>query len=362
MWVRVVPRGRLRSEHAIFASAVGSCLGHGGWGLRKCTASGALVLRAEYKERAANVLTSRKKKITTSMSSQAMPATQPTSVYAADGADVKTQVQRIIEDLPNINEKLQNARPEEILAWSMNNLPNLYQTTAFGLTGCVTLDLVSRISAELAQSKGLPAQHLVPLIFIDTLYHFPQTTELAKRSSEHYNAPMHVYTPVGSATVSEFEERWGPQLWERDEDTYDYLVKVEPARRAYDELKVCAVFTGRRRSQGADRAALPAVEVDETGLIKVNPLLNWSFEDVNKYVKEHAVPYNELLDLGYKSIGDWHSTALPTDKNAGERSGRWADKAGKTECGLHKDYFKFKVLAEKKMREAELSRRDDARA
>ena len=139
-------------------------------------------------------------------------------------------------------------------------------------------------------------------------------------------------------------------------------MKVEPARRAYDELKVRAVFTGRRRSQGADRAALPAVEVDETGLIKVNPLLKWSFDDVNKYVKENAVPYNELLDLGYKSIGDWHSTSLPASKEAGERSGRWSDKAGKTECGLHKDYFKFKVLAEKKLREAELSRRDDARA
>ncbi|KAI3618367.1 hypothetical protein CBS9595_002730 [Malassezia furfur] len=287
--------------------------------------------------------------------------TQP-SVYAADGADADTQVKRIIADLPNINEKLQNASPAEILAWSIDNLPNLYQTTAFGLTGCVTLDLISRLSTERAKAKGEVPHHLVPLIFVDTLYHFPQTLDLAERAAKHYNAPMHVYTPAGTPTVKEFENRWGGQLWERDEDTYDYLVKVEPARRAYDELKVRAVFTGRRRSQGADRAALPAVEVDETGLIKVNPLLNWSFDDVNKYVKENAVPYNELLDLGYKSIGDWHSTSLPASKEAGERSGRWSDKAGKTECGLHKDYFKFKVLAEKKLREAELSRRDDARA
>ncbi|WFD45362.1 hypothetical protein MPSI1_004044 [Malassezia psittaci] len=291
-----------------------------------------------------------------------VPASTSSSKYAADGADIDTQVQRIIADLPNINKQLQDAHPSEILAWSIDNLPNLYQTTAFGLTGCVTLDLVSRISSERAQKSGLAAHHLVPLIFIDTLYHFPQTLDLAQRAAKHYNAPMHVFTPTGTSTVQEFEDRWGPQLWQRDEDTYDYLVKVEPARRAYQELNVRAVFTGRRRSQGADRAALSAIEVDETGLIKVNPLLNWSFADVDKYVKENAVPYNELLDLGYKSVGDWHSTSLPVDKEAGERDGRWSDKAGKTECGLHRDYFKFKVLAEKKLREAELSRRDDARA
>ncbi|PKI84640.1 hypothetical protein MVES1_001498 [Malassezia vespertilionis] len=293
------------------------------------------------------------------MNSQALPTT---SVYATDGADIDTQLQRIIADLPNVNAKLQNATPEEILAWSVDNLPNLYQTTAFGLTGCVTLDIISRMSKERAKRAGIEPKHLVPLIFIDTLYHFPQTIDLAERASQNYAAPMHVFRPEGTDTVARFEERWGPQFWERDEDTYDYLVKVEPARRAYNELDVRAVFTGRRRTQGADRADLAAVEVDETGLIKVNPLLNWSFADVDKYVKEHAVPYNELLNFGYKSVGDWHSTSLPSEKDSGERSGRWGDKAGKTECGLHKDYFKFKVVAEKKLREAELSRKDAARA
>lgn len=191
----------------------------------------------------------------------------------------------------------------------------------------------------------------MPLIFIDTLYHFPQTLDLAQRAAQHYDAPMFTYTPPGTATVADFERKWGPQLWERDEDTYDYLVKVEPARRAYEELGVRAVFTGRRRSQGSDRASLTAVEVDETGLVKVNPFLNWSFAQVDEYVKQNAVPYNELLDMGYKSIGDWHSTSLPTgDGASGERSGRWKDKAGaKTECGLHSDYFRLKKLVEKKM-------------
>lgn len=283
---------------------------------------------------------------------------EPKMVSSQSPSDVE-RIQAVIANLPAINKHLAAATPEEILEWSIDNLPGLYQTTAFGVTGCVTLDQVSRISAKRA-SDGLVNGHLVPLIFVDTLYHFPQTINLAQRAARHYDAPMHVYTPQGTSTTAEFEEKWGTTLWERDEETYDYLVKVEPARRAYEELGVRAVFTGRRRSQGDDRADLAAIEVDETGLIKVNPFLNWSFAQVDQYVKTNAVPYNELLDMGYKSIGDWHSTAVP-GSGGSERSGRWKDKGGKTECGLHKDYFKMKRVAEKKLREAELARKDEAR-
>lgn len=285
--------------------------------------------------------------------------------FTVDDTSTKSKddqrIQAVIANLDNINTQLAEATPEEILEWSLDNLPGLYQTTAFGVTGCVTLDQVSRISAKRAAKEGRNGnkiRHLVPLIFIDTLYHFPQTINLAQKAARYYQAPMYVYTPKGATNVEAFERQWGQQLWERDEDTYDYMVKVEPARRAYEELGVRAVFTGRRRSQGADRASLNAVEVDETGLVKVNPFLNWSFQQVDNYVKTNAVPYNELLDLGYKSIGDWHSTSMP-GANDSERGGRWKDKGGKTECGLHKDYFKMRKVAEKKMREAELARRDE---
>ena len=160
--------------------------------------------------------------------------TPSTSEYAVDGASVNEQIQRIVADLPQVNAHLENASPVEILKWSIDHLPNLYQTTAFGLTGCVTLDLISKISAERSKNESSVPHHLVPLIFVDTLYHFPQTLDLANRASSHYNAPMHVYRPIGTDTVLEFERRWGPEFWVREEDTYDYLVKVEPARRAYE--------------------------------------------------------------------------------------------------------------------------------
>ena len=111
-----------------------------------------------------------------------------------------------------------------------------------------------------------------------------------------------------------------------------------------------SVITGRRASQGADRANLPPLEVDSTGLLKLNPLFAWTFPFVEWYVKENNVPRNKLLDQGYRSVGDWHSTAKSGDGDTGERAGRWAGKKEKTECGLHVDYFAMKAAAEKKVR------------
>ncbi|CAD6911124.1 unnamed protein product [Tilletia laevis] len=262
------------------------------------------------------------------------------------------QIAAVQNKLYKINTILQDADPEEIIEWAIDNLPGLYQTTAFGLTGCVTLDQINKVSKRRGQA------HLVPLIFLDTLYHFPQTVDLAQRAASHYHAPMHVFKPKDCDTVSEFENRHGRELWNRDEDSYDYLVKVEPAARAYAHLHVRAVFTGRRRSQGAERASLNAVEIDETGLIKVNAFLNWSFTQVDEYAKAHKVPYNELLDFGYRSVGDWHSTEPAGEGDAGERGGRWKGRA-KQECGLHR--MADTMRAAKVLREATLGRNDEER-
>lgn len=131
--------------------------------------------------------------------------------------------------------------------------------------------------------------------------------------------------------------------------TVQYHDQVEPAHRAYEELGVKAVITGRRASQGAERANLQPVEVDSTGLVKVNPLFAWTFPFVDWYIKENDVPRNVLLEQGYKSVGDWHSTQKSADGDSGERAGRWAGKTEKTECGLHSDYFALKAAAKKKV-------------
>lgn len=121
-------------------------------------------------------------------------------------------------------------------------------------------------------------------IFLDTLHHFPETILLSQTAADAYLAPLHTYHPANATTPAEFAARYGDKLWETDEASYDYLVKVEPAARAYAELGVKAVITGRRRSQGADRADLKVVEVDERGLVKVNPLIGWGFKEVKEYI------------------------------------------------------------------------------
>lgn len=243
----------------------------------------------------------------------------------------------------------QLTRSIDVLRWCITTLPNLYQTTAFGLTGLAITDMLSKLN--------VPRPQVVDLIFLDTLHHFKETLSLVDRVRQRYpNLNVHVYKPLGAETEEEFANKYGERLWETNDERYDWVAKVETAQRAYRELKVDAVLTGRRRSQGGKRGDLDVLEIDEAGLIKVNPLANWTFEQVRQYVKDNGVPYNELLDQGYKSIGDYHSTK-PVKANEDERSGRWQGQA-KTECGIHNPrskYAQYLLEMERKRQEEALT-------
>lgn len=198
---------------------------------------------------------------------------------------------------------------------------------------------------------------VVDLIFFDTLHHFPETLALVDRVRERYpNIAVHIFKPEGVDSEQEFAQKYGSRLWEYNDQLYDFVAKVEPAQRAYRELNVHAVLTGRRRSQGGKRGDIDIIEVDEAGLIKVNPLANWTFAQVKQYITENNVPYNELLDRGYKSVGDYHSTQ-PVNENEDERSGRWKGQA-KTECGIHNPrskYAQFLMEMERKQQQSQLT-------
>jgi phosphoadenosine phosphosulfate reductase len=192
----------------------------------------------------------------------------------------------------------------------------------------------------------LPSSSPVDLIFLDTLHHFPETLSLVQRVQARYpHLKLHTFQPQDASTPEDFAVLYGANLWQTNDERYDYIAKVEPAQRAYSSLNVRAVLTGRRRSQGGKRGDLDILEVDDAGLIKVNPLANWSFKQVQSYIKEHDVPYNELLDRGYKSVGDWHSTQ-PVAEGEDERAGRWKGME-KTECGIHNKRSRYaQYLAE----------------
>jgi phosphoadenosine phosphosulfate reductase len=119
------------------------------------------------------------------------------------------------QHLDAINRDLRTLSPTQILQWALQNLPGLYQTTAFGLTGLVGIDMLSKLTPT-------PP----PLIFLDTLYHFQDTLDLVDQVKQRYPIDIHVYKPYFCETPQDFEALHGQRLWETDEDTYDYLVKV----------------------------------------------------------------------------------------------------------------------------------------
>lgn len=170
----------------------------------------------------------------------------------------------------------------------------------------------------------------VDVLFLDTGYHFPET--LATRDRVEQELDVTIVDVLPEHTVAEQDAEHGPRLHDRDPGACCGMRKVAPLKRVlagYD-----AWVTGVRREEGPTRAATPVVTWDEGfGLVKINPLVTWSYDRLMAYSSEHGLPENPLLHQGYPSIG-----CLPCTRAVapGEdpRAGRWAGKE-KTECGLH---------------------------
>jgi len=127
-------------------------------------------------------------------------------------------------------------------------------------------------------------------------------------------------------------ELYGDELWARQPDLCCATRKVEPLQRALGEVD--AWVTGVRRDQAPTRANAKKVEWDEKfGLVKANPLADWTLKEVWAYIHEHDVPYNPLHDRNFPSIGCTHCTR-PVMPGEDPRAGRWAGQ-DKVECGLH---------------------------
>ncbi len=167
----------------------------------------------------------------------------------------------------------------------------------------------------------------LPVVFIDTLHHFPETIALVEEARAKYDLDLRVYRHLESREA--FEAKYGERLWERDIDRYQELAKVEPFRRATADLD--GWFTGRRRDQSGTRAQLRLVE--DGVKLRINPLMDWSKGDVWRYLIDRGVPYNPLLDQGYASVGDEPLTTVVRE-GEDERAGRWRG-SERTECGIH---------------------------
>jgi phosphoadenosine phosphosulfate reductase len=164
----------------------------------------------------------------------------------------------------------------------------------------------------------------IPVLFLDTVHHFPQTLAYRDRLAERWRLNL--------VTLRASEPQ--PGLWQQDTKACCGRHKVEPLFGALDGHDVW--FTGLRRGQSASRAALEEIEPFRlpTGKVlrKVSPLARWTTKEVWSYAKAHDIPLLPLYELGYTSVGCEPCTTLPLDPG-NERSGRWQGQ--KLECGIH---------------------------
>ncbi len=217
----------------------------------------------------------------------------------------------------------EHAEPEAIVDWMLERFAdrNVVLTTSFGMEGCALIDMIAQ--------HGRP----VPIVYLDTMFLFPETYALRDRLIEQY---PHLSFENRGTTLSPQEQarRHGPELWRRDPDRCCSLRKIEPMRRALEGVDVWV--TGLMRSQAPSRAGLRAVGWDwQYQVLKVSPLAGWDRRKVWEYIRRHDVPYNRLHERGYPTIGCTHCT-LPVGGALGEysRAGRWRG-TDKAECGLH---------------------------
>jgi len=221
------------------------------------------------------------------------------------------------QHVSNAARALEHAPAEQVLRWTVKTFPvsRFGMVSAFGPGSAVLIHLLAEIGASL------------PVLFVDTRHHFPETLAHVERVRARYGLDLRVYRP--ELDRDEIEARYGARLWERDLDLYQQVTKVEPFRRATAELD--GWITGRRRDQSSTRGELPVVQGGER--ICVNPLARWTRQDVWDFIRRHDLPYNPLHDQGYASIGDAPLTT-PVRPGEHERAGRWRG-SGKLECGIH---------------------------
>ena len=223
------------------------------------------------------------------------------------------------EEVARLRVAAETWRPERLLEWAFDTLGDAVAiSSAFGAEGMALIDMASQVRQNFR------------LFTLDTEFLFPETYNLMDRVEQRYGIRIERVFPLNSP--EEQERLHGPALWQRNADQCCYMRKVEPLRRKLSELR--GWITSIRRDQTANRARAGKIEWDETfGLVKINPIADWSSRQVWQYLREHDVPYNELHERNYPSIGCTHCTraVLPGED---ARAGRWSG-TSKTECGLH---------------------------
>ncbi|WP_299089300.1 phosphoadenylyl-sulfate reductase [uncultured Microbacterium sp.] len=210
------------------------------------------------------------------------------------------------------------ATPAEVVAWVARHFGSDAAAVACSMADAALPHLVA---------EQLPG---VDVLFLDTGYHFAETR--FTRDEVQRALDVRIIDVLPQQTVAEQNATFGAALYSRDPALCCARRKVAPLQDALSGYEVW--FTGVRREEAPTRATTPLVTWDErNGLVKVNPVAAWTFDDLLDYAGDHHVPVNLLVSNGYPSIGCEPCTAR-VEPGADPRSGRWAG-LSKTECGLH---------------------------
>lgn len=222
--------------------------------------------------------------------------------------------------------ELDGASAADILRWTDEHFGGYDGVTSVTCKWVVACNMQEALTVSLA-SDIRPG---VPVLFLDTGYHFAETLGTRDAVEAAYDIQLLNITP--QHTVQEQDELMGKDLFARDPNECCRLRKVVPLREVLSSYS--AWVTGVRRVESLSRATAPLISFDELfGLVKVNPVATWTDDDVQEYIAQKNVLVNPLVDEGYPSIGCAPCTAKPAD-GEDPRSGRWQGRT-KTECGLH---------------------------
>jgi len=230
------------------------------------------------------------------------------------------------DQIEALNNKYANATAEELLSGFLNEYKNrIALSSSLGLEDQILTHMVCAIDKT------------TNIFTLDTGRLFPETYDLIHRTNSKYGIKLSVYFPDASH-VEEMVNTRGINLFYESVENRKLccnIRKIEPLKRAFAGLEVW--ICGLRREQSVTRQDMQRIEWDEAnGLIKLNPLIDWTEEEVREFIKTHGIPYNPLHDKGYPSIGCQPCTrAIFPGEDI--RAGRWWwENPDTKECGLHK--------------------------
>ena len=216
--------------------------------------------------------------------------------------------------------ELQKLTPADRIAWARDRFAGqALATTSFGAQSAAFLHLLAEHWPEL------------PLVFIDTGYHFPETIEFSRELARRLKLNLKTYRPL--LTPEEIESRHG-KLWEQGPEgleKFHEIIRVEPLRQAFRDLRPALWLAGLRRSDSEHRQKQELLSRQDSRW-KLLPILDWTDREVGAYLQSHSLPYHPLWAKGYVSIGD-RVTTRRLDEVSDPKDLRhfgW-----KRECGLH---------------------------